>query len=165
MRVIVDPFAKNSFFHFDDYLLNTYGIDAYKQLNGQTYWERVSTDHKVAQDLQGVLKELAPEPEIIPNISDYVENINDIDDCKIVDIGGGIGELLYDICIKNPNTQGILYETKTRLEDAYKYYFANKQLLNNIQFVEGDLFDEDHMIKMCKDCNVFIVKRVLHDWD
>eukprot|EP01084_Bolivina_argentea_P265137 449302_1 len=168
LRAFIDPFWKNSWFQFSDYLKHTYGNgpDTFEKLNGQSYWDRIANNEMARKDLYGTLNELnelQTETEINNVITDYISDI-DINNRNIIDIGGGIGELIYDICVKDKHINGTLFDLDTTIEEASKV-FADKDEIENLKLVSGDFFNEDDVIKYGTDCNVFMLKRVIHDWD
>ena len=78
---------------------------------------------------------------------------------KIADIGGGHGLLLAAILKANPSLCGVLYDLPSVLEGA-KSTVAEAGLRSRCEVIGGDFF---HSVPA--DCDVYILKYILHDWD
>jgi hypothetical protein len=78
----------------------------------------------------------------------------DFQDARVIgDIGGGIGHLLAAVLEKSPQAQGILFD---RPEVIQKAAAAPAPRMH---YVAGDFFRDP-----IPACDVYLVKRVLHDW-
>jgi len=73
---------------------------------------------------------------------------------KIVDIGGGHGELLFDILERYPQNQGFLYDLPHVIESIAQ---AN---IERCSFISGDFFDH-----VPRDGDIYVLKQILHDWN
>lgn len=78
---------------------------------------------------------------------------------KIVDVGGGHGELLVAILNAHPEIQGVLFEVPHSAEGARKY-LMQQGLDTRCEFVGGDFFEH-----LPGGADVYILKSVLHNWD
>jgi len=76
----------------------------------------------------------------------------------IVDIGGGVGGLLVEI-LKNNQVDGVLYEL-SHLESMAHDYFNAQGLDSRIKFVTGSFLEN-----ITPGGDLYILKRILHDWD
>ena len=86
--------------------------------------------------------------DIIPNLSSYR---------GIVDLGGGLGTLLRELERNvHPGTELICFERPEVVGMAN----TRNNLESNIQFVPGDLFGS-----VIPPADLYILSRVLHDWD
>jgi hypothetical protein len=74
----------------------------------------------------------------------------------VVDVGGGMGALLISILKRNPSLRGILFDAASVIASSD----SEATLSNRLQKVAGDIFDE-----VPSDGDVYILNRVLHNWD
>lgn len=75
---------------------------------------------------------------------------------RVVDIGGGHGHLLRAILSRNPHLTGILFDLPSGVAAARQDASAD---LKRIELVAGDFF------KSVPAGDVYIMKKVIHDWD
>eukprot|EP01084_Bolivina_argentea_P173234 300046_1 len=152
---------------FDEYLKG----NTFSQLNNeQSILEFLNNDSQKRQNLSGMLMEFAmasKEPELIENKHFNFAAYNK--PLKVIDIGGGNGELMFHLINKNENIKGIVFEQESYVENAKQYWLnvfgINMDNMENMEFVIGDFFCKDDIIKYCQDCDVIIMKRVIHDFD
>ena len=78
---------------------------------------------------------------------------------RIVDLGGGYGELLAVILKAFPETQGVLFDLPHAISGAQSH-FERSHLADRCEFVAGDFFES---IPATGDA--YILKSVLHDWN
>lgn len=78
---------------------------------------------------------------------------------RVVDVGGGYGELLASILKANPSTTGILFDLPRAVEGATRR-FEKERLAGRCEFITGDFFK---FVPEGGDC--YILKSVIHDWD
>jgi hypothetical protein len=78
---------------------------------------------------------------------------------KIVDIGGGYGELLTKILNKYKKASGVLYDLPAVIKEIEE---SNKYTGNNtrIEIISGDFFK-----KVPAGCDLYILRKILHDWN
>lgn len=77
----------------------------------------------------------------------------------VVDVGGGTGALLRRILRAAPHVSGVLFERPHVLEQA-RAAFADAGMDNSCAFVSGDF-----TVGVPDGGDVYILSRVLHDWD
>ena len=77
----------------------------------------------------------------------------------VVDIAGGTGELLMRIMRSAPHVDGVLFERPHVLDEA-RPRFADAGLTDRCTFLSGDFNDG-----VPRGGDVYILSRVLHDWD
>lgn len=77
----------------------------------------------------------------------------------IVDVGGGHGTLLADILQAYPRAAGILLDRKEVVEMA-RETLSRCGVFDRCQLVPGDFFSG-----VPEGGNVYILKRIIHDWD
>ena len=77
---------------------------------------------------------------------------------KVMDVGGGYGELLAQALIAYPTATGVLFDMAhaiTKARDA----FAERGLAARCEFVAGDFFES-----IPSGADVYMLKSVIHDW-
>jgi hypothetical protein len=77
----------------------------------------------------------------------------------VVDVAGGTGELLRRVMRAAPHVKGVLFERPHVLEEA-RGAFAAAGLEDRASFVSGDF-----IASVPEGGDVYILSRVLHDWD
>eukprot|EP01083_Nonionella_stella_P076307 207880_1 len=142
---------------------------SFKDLNGgQSILEFLENDNnKKRHNLFGTLMECvmsANEAELIDNTHFNFDKYS-----KVIDIGGGTGELLYDIVGKHTHIKGVVFEQPHCVDKAKQHwehaFGINIDQMENMKYVSGDVLNENDVMNHCKDCDVIIMKRVLHDFD
>ncbi len=76
---------------------------------------------------------------------------------RIVDVGGGHGQLLSAILARNPQLSGVLYDLPAGIEAARAGVGGP---LPRCELVAGDFF-----AAVPEGADAYILKRVIHDWD
>ena len=78
--------------------------------------------------------------------------------CKrVVDVGGGHGQLLSAIVARNPHLSGVLYDLPAGI-DAARAGVGGP--LPRCDLMAGDFFTS-----VPEGCDAYIMKKVIHDWD
>jgi ubiquinone/menaquinone biosynthesis C-methylase UbiE len=77
----------------------------------------------------------------------------------VVDVGGGAGQLLSQVLAAVPTATGILIDRAEAIEVAAKY-LARQGLLDRCSLRAGDFTNA-----LPSDGDVYLLARVLHDWD
>ena len=77
---------------------------------------------------------------------------------KVMDVGGGYGELLAQALIAYPTATGVLFDMAHAISKA-RDAFAARGLAERCEFVAGDFFAS---VPSCAD--VYMLKSVIHDW-
>lgn len=78
---------------------------------------------------------------------------------RIIDIGGGYGELLAAILQANPGTRGVLFDLPNARETGLSY-MASMELANRCEIVTGSFFES-----IPSGGDAYIFKHIIHDWD
>lgn len=78
---------------------------------------------------------------------------------KLIDVGGGKGNLISAILKSNSKMEGILYEQPHLSEDA-KHLLKAQGVSERCEFLTGDFFES-----VPNGGNTYILKHVLHNWD
>lgn len=77
---------------------------------------------------------------------------------RIADIGGGYGELLISILRAHPTTNGVLFELPQAIPGA-RQHLANSGTAQRCELIDGDFFSD-----VPRNCDLYVLKSVLHDW-
>jgi O-methyltransferase domain/Dimerisation domain len=75
---------------------------------------------------------------------------------RIVDVGGGHGQLLSAILTRNDHLAGVLFDLPSGVEAARRGIGGD---LPRTEFVAGDFFER------VPSGDVYVLKKVIHDWD
>lgn len=78
---------------------------------------------------------------------------------KIVDVGGGYGELLAAILQANPKMRGMLFDLPHAIEGAKKH-LAEAGVAERCEIVAGSFFES-----VPGGADAYILKSIIHDWD
>lgn len=78
---------------------------------------------------------------------------------RIVDVGGGHGQLLAAILEANPKANGVLFDLPHAMEGA-RHHLAEKGVLDRCELVSGDFFQS-----IPAEGDAYVLKSVLHDWN
>ncbi|WP_119299612.1 methyltransferase [Dongia deserti] len=80
---------------------------------------------------------------------------------RVVDVGGGHGEMLAYVLRANPEASGILFDLAIAVEGAAGNFKKNHPDLDGrCAFVPGDFFES-----VPAEADAYILKSVIHDWD
>ncbi len=77
---------------------------------------------------------------------------------RIVDVGGGFGELLLAILRASPNARGVLFDMPHAIEGA-RLHIEQAGLAERCEFIAGDFFEE------IPPADLYVLKSIVHDWD
>jgi hypothetical protein len=78
---------------------------------------------------------------------------------RIVDVGGGYGELLAAVLTANPSVEGVLFDLQHAIEKA-RPYLEKCGVADRCTLVSGNFFEE-----LPANADAYMLKNVLHDWD
>jgi SAM-dependent methyltransferase len=78
---------------------------------------------------------------------------------RIVDVGGGYGELLAAALLASPGAVGVLFDTEHAIEGGRAHLRA-AGLDHRVEFVAGDFRDW-----VPRGADTYLLKSVIHDWD
>eukprot|EP01084_Bolivina_argentea_P080349 145570_1 len=166
---VFDKMYVNSTSQFDEYLKGKKFEDLTP--HNETFYDMLNHNADSRKWLWGTMKEMsqnAKEPALIEK-----EHFDFSDNCKykkVIDIAGGMGDIIQDICKKYNHIEGVVFEQKKTIVDAKQYWLDQHNIdidkeMPNMHFVEGDFFDENDIIKHCKNCDVIIMKYITHNWN
>jgi ubiquinone/menaquinone biosynthesis C-methylase UbiE len=77
---------------------------------------------------------------------------------KVMDVGGGYGELLAQALIAYPTATGVLFDMEHAISKA-RDAFAERGLVARCEFAAGDFFES-----IPAGADVYMLKSVIHDW-
>lgn len=77
---------------------------------------------------------------------------------RIVDVGGGYGEMLAAILRAYPGTRGVLFDRPAALEGA-KHYLGQAGVADRCDMIAGDFFES-----VPAGADGYLLKSVIHDW-
>jgi hypothetical protein len=80
-------------------------------------------------------------------------------DLRVVDVGGGYGQLITTLLLAHPRLRGVLFDLPHAIEPAAAQ-LARLGLSARCEMVSGSFFDA-----LPAGGNVYLLKSVLHDWD
>ncbi|MCK5055927.1 MAG: methyltransferase [Candidatus Aminicenantes bacterium] len=129
------------------------GKQAFNHVHGMSLFEYLKQDSEAAEIFNEVMTKFT-EPMAASVAKSY--DFSGISD--IVDIGGGKGTLISAIMNINTGMHGILYDLPYVINEA-KVLIEREGLSDRCKLVAGDMFES------VPEGKVFILKRVLHDWD
>jgi orsellinic acid C2-O-methyltransferase len=130
------------------------GESARKLLTGTDGFKHLEQDSEAAAVFNQALVELTR------LTTENIMRIYDFSGLKrIVDVGGGHGELLISILRANPTSSGILFDLPHAIEGGRRR-FEEAGLVCRCEFLEGDFFES-----VPKGADAYILKSIIHDWD
>lgn len=77
---------------------------------------------------------------------------------RVMDVGGGYGELLAQILVTQPSARGVLFDMPHAISRA-RDHLAGRALAQRCEFIAGDFFQS-----VPSGCDVYLLKTVIHDW-
>lgn len=78
---------------------------------------------------------------------------------RVADIGGGEGALLATLLVRNPSLSGVLLD-RPHVVVAASDVFAAAGVADRVAIAGGDMF-----AAVPADCDAYLLKYILHDWD
>jgi len=82
----------------------------------------------------------------------------DFSGLRVMDVGGGYGELLARILTTYPSAQGVLFDMSHAISKA-RDHLSRRGLAGRCEFVVGDFF-----ASVPAGSDVYVMKTVIHDW-
>lgn len=81
---------------------------------------------------------------------------------KLCDIAGGRGSLLAGILKQHSHLEAVLVDAEYVLEEAVNYLTV-QGVQKRVQRVTGNFFES--LPQECKECDAYLLRDILHDWD
>ncbi len=130
------------------------GHPAFNHHYGIGYFDYIAKNRQLSQSFDlGMANLSAKEDGLIAGSFDFSTYHS------IVDLGGGIGGLLAEILKKSTSSHGVVYELP-HLKDRVDAFLQEQGLLSRCKFASGSFFQT-----VPENSDLYILKRILHDWD
>jgi hypothetical protein len=139
----------NAIGHLD--LAVTNGKPSFDQLYGKNYFDYLATDPARSALFDAHMSSLTKEEDRL-----LLQTLEIKDANTIADIGGGRGSFLREVLKKHSSSQGILYDLPIVVESEA---LLLGEAMGRCQIIPGNFFDS------APKADVYLLKRVLHDWD
>jgi O-methyltransferase domain/Dimerisation domain len=137
-----------------EYSIQT-GTPSFNHIFGQGYFDYLAQDDSAAHNFDEGMRNLSEkEDDLIAACYDFSTY------CMITDVGGGKGGLLASILQSNVIAHGMIYDLSHVQCSAQSYVF-DRGLDQRINFTAGSFFDDT----IPAGSDLYILKRILHDWD
>ncbi|MBN9542552.1 MAG: hypothetical protein J0G32_01985 [Alphaproteobacteria bacterium] len=76
----------------------------------------------------------------------------------VIDVGGNQGSLIYQILKNHKKVEGVLFDMPNTIQNPR--YLINKNMEHRYEIIGGDFFE-----KVPEGGDVYILKRIIHNWD
>jgi orsellinic acid C2-O-methyltransferase len=130
------------------------GESARKPVSSRGFFEDLERDQQQAAVFNQAMLELTRLS------ADGVTQAYDFSGMKrIVDVGGGYGQLLEAILKANPEVHGIVFDL-THATEKGRLYFQEIGLADRCEFVSGNFFESAP-----SGANAYVLKSVIHNWN
>ena len=129
------------------------GRSARSILSGTEGFEHLERDRDAAETFHRAMVELT---RLVAR--DFVQAVDWTGTRRIVDVGGGSGELLAAALTACPGAVGVLYDTSATVELG-RAHLRSAGLEHRCEFVSGDFFDW-----VPRGADTYLLKSVIHDW-
>lgn len=130
------------------------GKPAFNYLFNEGYFDYIARDKKRSEQFDKGMANISEEEN-----KQIAKSINFSEYPHIVDVGSGVGGLIAEILNKNTQLQATIYELP-HLVPLATNYIKEKNLADRVQIVAGSFLDS-----VASGGNLYILKRILHDWD
>ncbi len=122
-------------------------------LTGQKTFQHLSSDPEIAALFNQGMAELTR------LVSMEVPRAYDFAGKRVMDVGGGYGQLLAEILGAYPTATGVLFDMEHAIPKA-REQFAARGLADRCELVSGDFFS-----RVPAGADVYCLKSVIHDWN
>jgi hypothetical protein len=130
------------------------GESAYILANGRSLWEDLGEDPDAAASFNAMIgsgtKDYA---------SSLVQSVDLTDVRQFVDVGGGQGTMLAALLTAATRARGTLFDRPAGLIGAEDYLATAGVVADRVELVAGDFFES-----VPAGGDVYLLRRVLHDW-
>jgi hypothetical protein len=130
------------------------GEPAFPVVHGVDHFTYLSEHPDAAEEFDASMTATSMIPDLAVSQAYDFEGVK-----KLADVGGGEGKLLANILERHPEMTGVLHERPEVLEAA-KTHLEGAGKLDRVELSPGDFFESAP-----KDCDAYILTRVLHDWE
>lgn len=126
----------------------------HKLAGGKDVFEWLQRDPELISSFNGLMTSFS-----VLHITGLLEAYDFSAAQKIVDVGGGHGKILSEILQKNPGTRGVLVDLPHAFEGG-KNAIAEAGLADRCDVISGDFF-----VSVPAGADLYLLSRVIHDWD
>ena len=136
-----------------DRVLET-GAPAFPEVNGKTFFQHIGADPGRSENMARFMKGIyGPEGPRIAAGFPFGRF------ARLIDIGGGAGNILADILRAHPAVAGAVFELPQAADIAQRF-LTDQGLAARSEVVRGDFFQS-----MVPGYDAYFIKSVLHDWE
>jgi hypothetical protein len=128
------------------------GVSAFEHVFGMAPFEYMSCHPEQAQIFDRAMAAGRQFFAAVPTAVEFV----DVD--VVVDLGGGVGELLAQILLAEPRVRGVLVELPHTLDRA-RAHLGACGCLDRCDLIAGDL-----TVRVPEGGDMYLLSRILHDW-
>jgi hypothetical protein len=130
------------------------GAPAFAEVNGQTFFQHIAANAERSENMARFMKEVyAPEGPRIAAGFPFGRFP------RLVDVGGGAGNILADILRAHVGVTGAVFDLPGTADVARKF-LADQNLADRSEVITGDFFEH-----VTPGYDAYFIKSVLHDWD
>ncbi|HEY6353235.1 MAG TPA: methyltransferase [Burkholderiaceae bacterium] len=130
------------------------GSSATRRSGGQDDFAHLDADPPAADLFHRAMTNLTR-----PVAAAFAASIDLEGELRVVDVGGGYGQLLVALLLAHPRLRGVLFDLPHAIEPAVAQ-IARLGLIARCELVSGSFFDS-----LPAGGDVYLLKSVLHDWD
>lgn len=131
----------------------TTGESARSLVSRTAGFEHLAADPEAAETFHRAMVELT---RLV--VRDFVQAVDWTGTRKIVDVGGGYGELLVAALTACPGSVGVLFDEAHAIEEG-RLHLRAAGIEHRCQFLAGDFFEW-----VPRGADTYVLKSVLHDW-
>ncbi len=130
------------------------GRPVYETVHGSSLWEQVARDPAVAEGFDAEMT--AHARRLGPHLATRLDWSSAT---RVIDVGGGTGELLRQLLLHHDHLQGTLVEL-SRAAARARAHLAASEVAGRCEVVESDAFSE-----LPAGADACVLSWILHDWD
>ncbi|GLZ42017.1 methyltransferase [Actinokineospora sp. NBRC 105648] len=128
------------------------GEPAFDHVFGEPFFEYLATHPEYNEIFNRTMGVTDRPPEVLAEF--------DFSDARVVaDIGGGIGTLIAQVLVEHPHLSGVLQDLPAGVEEA-PAHLAGAGVADRCEVIGASFFDS-----VPQGADVYVVSRVLHNWD
>ena len=130
------------------------GKSAFENVFGMNLFEYLSNNPKASKTFNEAM-----EAGTYKNAIAFVETYDFTPYNVIADIGGNKGDLLKQILSKHKSKRGVLFDLPSVIQKTDVSSFE-PDIYERLEIIKGSFFEQ-----IPENCDLYIFKRILHDWD